>query len=140
MNYFKTRQQKKQTQIWDPIRKRWVRLTPEEWVRQNFIHHIIEVKKYPPTFIAIEKEIKLYELRKRFDIVVYDRSIQPWMIVECKNENEPLSEKTLEQALRYNIVIQAAYIVVTNGANTVTFHQKNKTIKRIEQLPNFLVE
>jgi len=140
MNYFKTRQQKKQTEIWDPIRKNWVHLTPEEWVRQNFIHHIIEVKKYAPTFIAIEKEIKLYELRKRFDIVVYDRSIKPWMIVECKNENEPLSEKTLEQALRYNIVIQAAYIVVTNGANTITFHQKNKTIERIEQLPDFFVE
>ena len=140
MNYFKTRQQKKQTEIWDPIRKSWVHLTPEEWVRQNFIYHIIEVKKYPPTLIAIEKEIQLYELRKRFDIVIYDKNTKPWMIVECKNENEILSEKTLEQALRYNLIIQAPYVVVTNGANTITFHQKNKTIERIKQLPNFLVE
>ncbi len=140
MNYFKTRQQKKQTEIWDPIRKSWVHLTPEEWVRQNFIHHIIEVKKYPPTLIAIEKEIQLYELRKRFDIVIYDKNTKPWMIVECKNENEILSEKTLEQALRYNLIIQAPYVVVTNGANTITFHHKNKTIERIKQLPDFLVE
>ncbi len=105
-----------------------------------FIQYIIDVKKYPPTLIAIEKEIQLYELRKRFDIVVYDRNTKPWMIVECKNENEILSEKTLEQALRYNLIIQAPYVVVTNGANTITFHQKNKTIERIKQLPNFLVE
>jgi len=137
---FKTRQQNGKTEIWDPIRKSWVCLTPEEWVRQNFIHHIIEVKKYPATLIAIEKEIKLYELCKRFDIVVYDRNTKPWMIVECKSENEILSEKTLEQALRYNLIIQAPYIVVTNGANTITFHQKNKTIERIKQLPDFLVE
>ena len=136
---FKTRQQNGKTEIWDNLRKRWIYLTPEEWVRQNFIHHIIEVKKYPPTLIAIEREIKLYELRKRFDIVVYDRSTKPWMIVECKNENEVLSEKTLEQALRYNLVIQALYLVVTNGANTITFYQHNKNIERIHALPDFLV-
>lgn len=137
---FKTRQQGNKTEIWDNLRKRWIHLTPEEWVRQHFIQHIIDVKKYPSTLIAIEKEIKLYELRKRFDIVIYNRNTQPWMIVECKNEKEVLTEKTLEQALRYNLSIKAAYIVVTNGANTITFHHNNNIIERINELPDFLIE
>lgn len=139
-NNFKTRQQNGKTKIWDNLRKKWVRLTPEEWVRQHFIQHIIEVKKYPTTLIAIEKVIKIYEMRKRFDIVIYDRNTKPWMIVECKNENEILNEKTLQQALRYNLVIQAAYVVVTNGINTITFHHHNKTIEKVNELPDFLAE
>lgn len=137
---FKTRQQGNKTEIWDNLRKRWIYLTSEEWVRQHFIQYIIDVKKYPSTLIAIEKEIKLYELRKRFDIVIYNRNTQPWMIVECKNEKEVLTEKTLEQALRYNLTIKAAYIVVTNGTNTITFHHNNNIIERINELPDFLIE
>lgn len=139
-SFFKTREQNGKTEIWDNLRKRWICLTPEEWVRQYFIQYIIDVKKYPAALIAIEKEIKLYELRKRFDIVVYDRNTKPWMIVECKNEKESLSERTLEQALRYNLVIQAKYVVVTNGSNIIAFHQNNKTIERVHELPSFLIK
>lgn len=137
LHKFKTRQQNGKSEIWDSLRKRWVKLTPEEWVRQHFIEHIINIKKYPSSLIAIEKEIKLYDLRKRFDIVIYNSNTKPWMIVECKGEKETLSNNTIQQALRYNLIIQAAYVVVTNGANTISFHNNNKTIERINELPDF---
>ncbi|HQW94117.1 MAG TPA: type I restriction enzyme HsdR N-terminal domain-containing protein, partial [Ferruginibacter sp.] len=70
--------------IFDEFRKRWVVLTPEEWVRQNFLQYLTQVKKYPASLIAVEKEIKTGELKNRFDIVVYDGNTKPWMMVECK--------------------------------------------------------
>lgn len=79
--------------IFDEFRKRWILLTPEEWVRQNFLQYLTQTKKYPASLIAIEKEIKLGELKKRFDLVVYDRNSKPWMIVECKEMNVALDKK-----------------------------------------------
>ena len=70
--------------IFDEVRKQWVVLTPEEWVRQNFLQYLIQVKKYPASLIAVEKEILLGDIKKRFDIVVYDKNHQPLMIIECK--------------------------------------------------------
>ena len=70
--------------IFDGLRKRWVPLTSEEWVRQNFIQFLLQEKKYPSSLIAVEKEIKLGELKKRFDILVYDKEHRPWMMIECK--------------------------------------------------------
>ncbi len=107
--------------IFDFIRKRWVVLTPEEWVRQNFLQYLVQVKKYPASLIAVEKEIYLGELKKRVDILVYDRQQKPFMIIECKEMNVPLNEKVLEQVLRYNQTLQMQYILVSNGENTVGF-------------------
>lgn len=103
--------------IFDALRKKWLLLTPEEWVRQNFVQYLLQVKKYPASLIAMEKEIKLGELKKRFDILVYDNDHQPWMIVECKAAAIKLDEKVLEQILRYNISIPVRYLVVTNGTD-----------------------
>ena len=88
--------------IFDEVRKRWVLLTPEEWVRQNFLQYLIFVKKYPASLIAVEKQIRLNDLKKRFDIVVFDQNSQPWMIVECKAMDVPLDKTVLDQVLRYN--------------------------------------
>ena len=104
--------------IFDRFRKKYVALTPEEWVRQNFLNYLVKVLEYPASLIGIEKEIFLGEMKKRYDIVIYNRATQPWMLVECKEMNVPLTEHTMQQVIRYNMVIPATYLVITNGVNT----------------------
>ncbi|MGB4843150.1 MAG: type I restriction enzyme HsdR N-terminal domain-containing protein, partial [Ferruginibacter sp.] len=112
-------------------------LTPEEWVRQNFLQYLIQIKKYPASLIAIEKEIKLGDLKKRFDIVVYDRNSKPWMIIECKEMNVILDRKVLDQILRYNITMQVPYLIITNGSYCMAVTTENKEMELITDLPFF---
>jgi len=121
--------------IFDAFRKRWVLLTPEEWVRQNFLQYLTQVKKYPASLIAIEKEIKLGDLKKRFDIVVYDKETKPWMIVECKEMNVALDKSVLDQVLRYNISLNVPYLVITNGSYCMACDCSQNELKEIDQLP-----
>lgn len=121
--------------IFDEVRKRWIMLTPEEWVRQNFLQYLIQIKKYPASLIAVEKEIKLGELKKRFDIVVYDSNTKPWMIIECKEMNVKLDKTVLDQVLRYNITLHVPFLVVTNGSYCMALHVKNDTMTEIDSLP-----
>jgi hypothetical protein len=122
--------------IFDEFRKRWVQLTPEEWVRQNFLQYLTQIKKYPASLIAIEKEIKLGELKKRFDIVVYDAQTKPWMIVECKEMNAVLNKTVLDQVLRYNISLNVPYLVITNGMHCMAFSLKDNKVLEIDSLPD----
>jgi hypothetical protein len=122
--------------IFDEVRKRWVILTPEEWVRQNFLQYLIQVKEYPASLIAVEKEIKLGELKKRFDIVVYDKLSEPWMIIECKEMNVDLSKNVLDQVLRYNITMQVPYLVITNGSYCMAFQCINNNLKELGEMPD----
>ena len=131
----KIKEEKGSEFIFDEFRKRWVKLTPEEWVRQNFLQYLTQTKKYPASLIAIEKEIKLGELKKRFDIVVYDADTKPWMIVECKEMNVPLDKAVLNQVLRYNISLNVPYVVITNGISCIAFSLKDKIISEIDYLP-----
>lgn len=123
--------------IFDEIRKQWIMLTPEEWVRQNFLQYLIRVKKYPSSLIAVEKEIRLGELAKRFDMVVYDQNTRPWMIIECKEMSVALNEQVLNQALRYNMTLQVPYIVITNGKNCFGFSAKTGGLEELNELPDF---
>ncbi len=102
-------------QIFDIIRKKWVVLQPEEWVRQHVIWYLIEEKGYPASLIAIEKSLLVNNLQKRFDIVLHSNIGKPLVIVECKAPGIKISEDTLHQALRYNSIIRAPYIFLTNG-------------------------
>ena len=122
--------------IFDAFRKRWVVLTPEEWVRQNFLQYLVEVKKYPASLIAIEKEITVGELKKRFDIVVYDRSTKPFMIIECKEMNVPLDASVIEQVLRYNSTMQVPYLVITNGTHCFAFLNTDGQLEEIDSIPD----
>ncbi len=133
----KVRQQAGLNEVFDIIRKKWLVLTPEEWVRQNMIQYLLIKKKYPASLISVEKEIKLGELRKRCDLVVYDRSSLPWMIVECKEMNVPLSQKTIEQVLRYHITLPATYLIITNGSYTFGFQKKDNQFYEINEFPDF---
>ena len=121
--------------IFDEFRKRWVILTPEEWVRQNFLQYLTQTKKYPASLIAIEKEIKLGELKKRFDIVVYDGNTKPWMIVECKEMNVKLDKSVLDQVLRYNTTLNVPYLVITNGNYCMALHLTEKLMQPLDALP-----
>jgi hypothetical protein len=133
---FRIKKEDEKEWIFDEFRKQWVRLTPEEWVRQNMLQYLVQVKKYPASLIAIEKEIALGELRKRFDIVVY-RNSRPWMIIECKEMNVALNEAVLRQILNYNINIQADHLLITNGTDNHAFSITNGVAEVIDQLPEF---
>lgn len=112
-------------------------LTPEEWVRQNIIQFLLVNKKYPASLIAIEKEIKLGELKKRCDVVVYNRESLPWMIIECKEMKVALSEKTLEQILRYHISLPAKYLIITNGSFSYGFKKEKDQFFEIDLFPDY---
>ena len=122
--------------IFDGFRKQWLRLTPEEWVRQNMLQYLVQVKQYPSSLIAIEKEIALGELRKRFDILVY-KDAKPWMVIECKEMNVPLTASVLKQVLNYNITLQTDFLVITNGTITHGFAISNGHTEELTQLPDF---
>ena len=101
--------------VFDIVRRRWVALTPEEWVRQNVINMLHYRCLYPLELMQVEAAITLNGLTKRCDIVVYDRAVRPWMIVECKKESVPINQKVVDQACRYNLVLQVPYLLLTNG-------------------------
>lgn len=132
----KIKEEKGKELIFDEFRKRWIILTPEEWVRQNFLQYLTQIKKYPASLIAVEKEIKLGELKKRFDIVVYDADTKPWMIVECKEMNVALDKTVLDQALRYNLTLNVPYLVLTNGSYCMAMQLNENTMKAIDVLPD----
>ena len=101
--------------ILDPIRRKFVKLTPEEWVRQNFVQYLVQEGKYPPGLIAIEVMSPFNNLKKRVDILVHNRSGQPVMIVECKEPDILLNDKVFDQIVTYNLGFKVPYLIVTNG-------------------------
>jgi len=101
--------------ILDPLRRRFVKLTPEEWVRQNFIQYLINEGKYPLGLLGIEMQFGHNRLKKRTDILVHNRSGEPVMIVECKASEIVLEEDVFEQIVTYNVKLRVPYLVVTNG-------------------------
>jgi len=123
--------------IFDELRKRWVALTPEEWVRQNFLQYMILQKQYPRSLIAVEKLILLGDLKKRFDILLYNMQQQPWMIVECKAMSVELSEGVLNQVLRYNIAVPASFLVITNGNDTFAWARQGSGMLELSELPEW---
>lgn len=121
--------------LFDALRKQWVRLTPEEWVRQNMIQYLIQTKNYPSALIAIEKELKLGELKKRFDVLIYDNNHEPWMMIECKAMEVELHQKVLEQLMRYHISVPVPYLVISNGSYTYAWQKKDNRLFCLDQFP-----
>jgi len=101
--------------ILDQIRRKYVRLTPEEWVRQNFVQYLINEGKYPPGLIGIEVLFRLNRLKRRVDILVHNRQGMPVMIVECKEPEVKIDDKVFDQIVTYNLAMKVPYIIVTNG-------------------------
>jgi hypothetical protein len=121
--------------IFDMVRKQWIVLNEEEWVRQNFIQFLVQEMRYPAALIAVEKEILLGDLKKRFDILVFDKAHQPWMLIECKAGDVKLDEKVFEQVLRYHISVPAGFLVITNGHFTYAWEKSGSGLNEISQLP-----
>lgn len=132
---FRMKKEGEKTYIFDPIRKAWLLLTEEEWVRQNFVAYLVKERGYPASLIALEKELLLNGLKKRFDLLVYNSEHQPWLMVECKAPEVALSEAVLQQALRYNMSIPVTYIVITNGNHTLGWKKEEGRLELISELP-----
>ena len=101
--------------IFDEIRKRFVMLEPEEWVRQHVIRFLLSEKKYPASHLSVEKQLKLHNTTKRYDIVIYNNDGSIHLIVECKAPSIKIGQDTFDQIARYNFVLDATYLIVTNG-------------------------
>ncbi len=107
--------------VWDIVRKKWVKLTGEEHVRQQVIHYLIHEKGIARGHIGVEKGISYHKMPKRFDIVVFDRSAQPWILCECKGPNVAIGDNTLQQVARYNVFLKAPNLLLTNGLQWLFF-------------------
>lgn len=130
------------TLVFDPIRKKYIVLTPEEWVRQNFIQFLINEKNYPASLIAIEMGIDLLNTKKRCDIVLYNTKGLPHMIVECKAPSIKISQDTFDQIARYNMTLKTDLLVVTNGMQhyiCIMDHQ-DKRYNFLKEIPNYINE
>ena len=106
---------KDKIQVFDAIRRKWLLLTPEEWVRQHVVNFFITQYNYPASLISLEKEIELNGIKKRYDVVVFTKELKPFIIVECKAPGVDLSQDVLEQAARYNLKLNVEYVFITNG-------------------------
>jgi hypothetical protein len=134
---FKVREIDRVRQIYDSVRKQYIVLTPEEWVRQNFIKFLTEIHRYPASLLAIEKMVPVNQSRQRADIVVYNKSGLPWLIVECKAPSVELSVDTFLQAARYNQHLKVNYFVLTNGLEHYCLEFTAEGIVFLDTLPLF---
>ena len=136
---FKLKSNENKTLIFDNLRKKYIVLTPEEWVRQHFVQFLIEEKNYPPSLIAIEKQVLVNNLKKRSDILVFNKEGNPDIIVECKAPKIKITQTTFDQIARYNSTLNANFLVVTNGLNH--FYCKmdfeNETYVFLKEIPDY---
>ena len=114
---FRFKNSENKVSIFDEIRKKFILLTPEEWVRQHVVQFLLQDKKYPKSYINVEKLIKINDLSKRYDGVVFQPNGDIFLLIECKAPQVPISQQTFDQIARYNLVLKAKYLMVTNGLN-----------------------
>ena len=134
----KLTQKEGKTCVFDPVRKKWIILTPEEHVRQYLVAYLTGIMQYPAALMAVEKTLKVGSMSKRFDIVIYNRDHKPWMLVECKGPEIPVNEKTLHQLLNYQRTLQCNYWLLSNGHQTFCADACDTTdIKWMAALPSF---
>ena len=126
-------------QIFDILRRKYVALTPEEWVRQHFIHYLIEHKNYPASLLANEVPLQMGEKRMRADSVLYDNQLHPRIIIEYKAPNIPLTQKVFDQITVYNLLLHVDYLIVSNGMTTYIckMDYEKQTYKFLETIPNY---
>lgn len=126
--------------VFDEIRKKFVALTPEEWVRQHVVQFLLQYKNYPKSYINVEKSIKINGLIKRYDAVVYQPDGKIFLLVECKAPEVTVSQQTFDQIARYNMVLEAKYLMVTNGLNHYfcSMDYENEHYQFLRELPDFI--
>ena len=114
---FRFKNSENKVAIFDEIRKKFMLLTPEEWVRQHTVQFLLQDKKFPKSYINVEKLIKINDLSKRYDVVVFQPNGDIFLLIECKAPEVPINQNTFDQIARYNLVLKAKYLMVTNGLN-----------------------
>jgi hypothetical protein len=136
---FRFKQVSGTTQIFDAFRKKFVVLTPEEWVRQNFLRYLVAEKSFPPSLIAVEVGLKYNQLRKRADVLVYDKQGAPLLMVECKAPDVAVTQDAFDQVARYNMAFRVKYLVVTNGMNhfCCCMDYDSGSYRYLETIPTF---
>ena len=136
---FRLQEENGQVRIFDPHRKKYVVLTPEEWVRQNFIQYLISEKKFPSSLIAVEVGLKYNTLQKRADILIYDKTGDPILMVECKAPEVKITEEVFRQIAVYNMSFKVKYLVVTNGMDhyCCSMDYEANSFQFIKTIPSF---
>ncbi|NOU60243.1 type I restriction enzyme HsdR N-terminal domain-containing protein [Marinifilum caeruleilacunae] len=136
---FKIKSDLQRKLIFDSIRKKYVVLTPEEWVRQNFIRFLVEEKGYPASLIAVEKKVDVNLLPQRSDIVLYNGKANPVMIVECKASKIKITQDVFNQIARYNMKLRVPFLVVTNGLRHFCcfMDYEKKSFTFLEDIPQY---
>ena len=136
---FKIKSKENKQFIFDIIRKKYVVLTPEEWVRQHIVHYLITEKETPISLIAVEKQLTINTLIKRFDILVFNKKGLPQLIIECKAPSIKITQETFDQIARYNLKLNTNYLMVTNGLQHYfcKLDHENKQYKFLKDIPNY---
>ncbi len=132
---FRIRQQDTGSELFDPFRKKWVKLTPEEWVRQNLLRYLKVQMQYPASMMAVERLVTVGELKRRFDAVIFDGEGKPWMLVECKAETEMLDDKVIQQILSYQSKLGARFMLISNGLQTYCWEITARGMEETDHLP-----
>ena len=135
LQWFKTRTQEGKTLVFDPLRKRYCALTPEEEVRQKALYLLVEHLSVPAGLLAVEYSIKVNGLDKRCDAVVFGKDGTPLMIVECKAASVVISQKTMDQAVRYYSALRPKFLMLYNGGQCYCFKTENGSLKAMDHLP-----
>ncbi|WP_309610082.1 type I restriction enzyme HsdR N-terminal domain-containing protein [Flavobacterium sp.] len=136
---FRFKNSENKVAIFDEIRKKFMILTPEEWVRQNVVRFLLEEKKYPKSLINVEKALKINGLTKRYDVVVFNNDGSILVLIECKAPEIKISQTTFDQIARYNLTLKAEYLMVTNGLKHYFCKMdfENEKYQFLENLPEF---
>jgi type I site-specific restriction-modification system R (restriction) subunit len=129
----------KTTEVFDPLRKKFVKLTPEEWVRQHMLNYLIVYRNFPPSLIGVEVRLKYNNLKKRSDIVAFDRKGEPLLIVECKAPSVTLTQDVFYQIAMYNHALSGKFLVVSNGLSHYSCHlvANNTKWTYLPEIPDF---
>ena len=122
--------------VYDVIRKKYIQITPEEWVRQHIIHYCIQLK-YPKTIMAVETGLKMFAVLNRTDVLIYNRMGKPWMLIECKAPEVKLNQNAFQQALRYHLNLSVQYLVLSNGMQHFCFEVCNNELLLQKNMPAF---
>ena len=128
--------------IFEPIRKKWLFCSPEEWVRVHCINYVVHTKGYPSSHVSVEHQIDVYGLKKRFDLLVYSEKLSPFILIECKSPSVKINQKTFDQIIQYNLKLKCPYIMVTNGLNhyVCNINQNEKKIEFVNSIPFYSKE
>lgn len=136
---FRFKNSENKVSIFDDIRKKFIVLQPEEWVRQHCVQYLIQEKKYPKSLINVEKELIINRLKKRYDIVIYNTDGSIHLVVECKAPKIGIDQSTFDQIARYNLALNATYLMVTNGINHYFCQMdfEKETYVFLQNIPNY---